>query len=68
VIGADRLLYGSNFAGSDTVREMLTDGIRISDDDRAKIEGLNAMSLLGIDPPQGARIRERPKTPVALHL
>jgi predicted TIM-barrel fold metal-dependent hydrolase len=45
-IGADRLLYGDNFGGSDGVREDLTEGIGLSEEDRAKIRSGNAMKLL----------------------
>lgn len=50
VIGADRILYGSNFGGSDAVRHDLTDGLRISDGDLQKIRWKNACELLHIDP------------------
>jgi len=68
VIGADRLLYGDNFGGSDTIRENLTEGLRISDEDRAKIEGQNAMSLLKIKPRVTGhnQDRARPRGPVEL--
>jgi predicted TIM-barrel fold metal-dependent hydrolase len=50
VIGADRVLYGSNFGGSDAVRHDLTDGLRLSDEDLQKIRWKNACELLHIDP------------------
>lgn len=50
VIGADRLVYGSNFGGSDAVRSDLTDGLKISDSDLQKIRFRNACDLLKLDP------------------
>ncbi|WP_235943680.1 amidohydrolase family protein, partial [Zoogloea dura] len=50
VIGADRILYGSNFGGSDAVRHDLTDGLRLSDDDLQRIRWSNACELLHLDP------------------
>jgi predicted TIM-barrel fold metal-dependent hydrolase len=50
VIGADRVLYGSNFGGSDAVRHDLTEGLKLSDDDLQKIRWKNACELLHIDP------------------
>lgn len=50
VIGADQVLYGSNFGGSDAVRHDLTEGLRLSDDDLQKIRWKNACKLLHIDP------------------
>ncbi len=50
LVGADRLLYGSNFGGSDAVRHDLTEGLRISDEDLAKIRYKNACELLHFDP------------------
>lgn len=49
VIGADHLLYGTNFAGSDSNRHDLTDGLNISDADRNKIRFENAVNLLHLD-------------------
>ena len=40
-IGADHVVYGSNFGGSDAVRHDLTDGLKLSDADAA-IPWLNA--------------------------
>jgi len=45
-IGADRLLYGTNFGGADSHRSDLTEGLGMSDADRAKIRSENAISLL----------------------
>lgn len=67
VIGADKLLYGSNFGGSDTIREVLTDGLRLSDEDKAKIECENALSLLKIKRRQ-SNAPPRTKGPVTLHM
>jgi predicted TIM-barrel fold metal-dependent hydrolase len=50
VIGADRMVYGSNFGGSDAVRHDLTDGLKVSDEDLQKIRWKNACALLHIDP------------------
>lgn len=55
VIGADRLLYGSNFGGSDAVRHDLTEGLRISPEDLEKIRYKNACDLLHIDPSKVGR-------------
>jgi predicted TIM-barrel fold metal-dependent hydrolase len=49
VIGADRLLYGSNFGGSDGIREDLTAALKLSPDDRDKIRWRNAAQLLRLD-------------------
>jgi predicted TIM-barrel fold metal-dependent hydrolase len=50
VIGADRLMYGDNFGGSDSIRGSLTEGMSLSAVDLAKIESENAMKLLKIKP------------------
>jgi predicted TIM-barrel fold metal-dependent hydrolase len=50
VIGADRILYGSNFGGSDAVRHDLTEGLRLSDADLQRIRWSNACELLHLDP------------------
>ena len=50
VVGADRVLYGSNFGGSDAVRHDLTDDLKFSDDDLQKIRWKNACELLHLDP------------------
>jgi predicted TIM-barrel fold metal-dependent hydrolase len=49
VIGADRILYGSNFGGSDAVRHDLTEGLGIPDEDLQKIRWKNACDLLHLD-------------------
>jgi aminocarboxymuconate-semialdehyde decarboxylase len=46
VIGADQLVYGSNFMGSDQIDFDLTDGIGLSGEDREKIRSGNAIKLL----------------------
>jgi predicted TIM-barrel fold metal-dependent hydrolase len=51
IIGADRLLYGDNFGGSDGIRDDLTDGLLLSDEDREKIRWKNAADLLNIPVP-----------------
>jgi predicted TIM-barrel fold metal-dependent hydrolase len=48
VIGADHLLYGDNFNGADGIDADLTEGMDITEEERAKIKGLNAMKLLKI--------------------
>jgi aminocarboxymuconate-semialdehyde decarboxylase len=45
-IGVDRLVYGTNFMGSDQIDFDLTDGIGLSDEDREKIKSGNAIKLL----------------------
>jgi predicted TIM-barrel fold metal-dependent hydrolase len=50
VIGPDQLVYGTNFGGSDGIREDLTDGLDISTEDREKIRSGNALKLLRITP------------------
>lgn len=45
-IGPDRLLYGTNFMGSDMIDFDLTDGLGLSDEDREKIKSGNAIELL----------------------
>ena len=50
VMGADRILYGSNFGGSDAVRHDLTHGLKLSDEDLDKIRWKNACELLHLDP------------------
>jgi predicted TIM-barrel fold metal-dependent hydrolase len=57
LVGADRLLYGSNFGGSDAVRHDLTEGLRISDEDLQKIRYKNALDLLHLDPAKIGRAR-----------
>ena len=47
-IGADRLVYGDNFGGSDGIREDLTEGLDLSPEDRDKIRFGNALKLLKI--------------------
>jgi len=49
-MGADRMLYGSNFGGSDAVRHDLTHGLKLSDEDLDKIRWKNACELLHLDP------------------
>ena len=50
IIGADHVLYGSNFGGSDAVRHDLTHGLKLSDADLRKIRYENACRLLHLDP------------------
>jgi len=58
LIGADRLLYGSNFGGSDAVRHDLTDGVRMSAQDLEKIRYKNAIELLHLDPAKIGRAKK----------
>ena len=46
LIGVDHLVYGDNFSGADTADFDLTDGLGLSDADRDKIKGTNAIKLL----------------------
>lgn len=57
IIGADRVLYGSNFGGSDAVRHDLTDGLRLSPADLEKIRWQNACKLLHLDPARIGSVR-----------
>ncbi|MDB5423993.1 MAG: 2-amino-3-carboxymuconate-6-semialdehyde decarboxylase-like [Phenylobacterium sp.] len=50
MIGADQLLYGTNFGGSDAIRHDLTEGLKLSHEDMEKIRWKNACDLLHIDP------------------
>jgi predicted TIM-barrel fold metal-dependent hydrolase len=56
VIGADRLVYGTNFGGSDAIRTDLTDGLKLSREDLEKIRWKNACELLHIDPAKLAKV------------
>jgi predicted TIM-barrel fold metal-dependent hydrolase len=49
VIDADRILYGTNFGGSDFIRHDLTDGLRIAEENLQKIRWKNAADLLHLD-------------------
>jgi aminocarboxymuconate-semialdehyde decarboxylase len=49
LIGVDRLVYGTNFMGSDQIDFDLTDGIGLSDEDREKIKSGNAIELLKLE-------------------
>jgi aminocarboxymuconate-semialdehyde decarboxylase len=53
-IGVDRLLYGTNFMGSDTVDFDLTEGLDLAAGDREKIRSGNAIKLLKIGQPARA--------------
>ncbi|MBQ1763761.1 MAG: amidohydrolase family protein [Aquincola sp.] len=65
IVGADRILYGSNFGGSDAVRHDLTDGLKISDADLQKIRWQNACKLLHIDPAKVGEPTPKPAQAVA---
>lgn len=56
VIGADQMVYGSNFGGSDAVRHDLTEGLKLSDTDLQKIRWQNACKLLHLDPARVGQI------------
>ncbi|WP_404477539.1 amidohydrolase family protein [Novosphingobium sp. BL-52-GroH] len=45
LIGADQLVYGTNFGGSDAIRFDMTADLRMSDEDKDKIRYLNALKL-----------------------
>jgi aminocarboxymuconate-semialdehyde decarboxylase len=49
VIGIDRLVYGSNFGGSDGIEWDLTEGIGLSHEERERIKGGNAIKLLKLE-------------------
>ncbi|WP_242127365.1 amidohydrolase family protein [Sphingobium sp. Sx8-8] len=49
VIDADNLLYGSNFGGSDAIREDLSAPLKMSDENREKLRWKNAARLLKLD-------------------
>jgi len=49
VIGADNLLYGDNFGGSDGIREDISDNLGIPQEEREKIRWKNAARLLKLD-------------------
>lgn len=49
MMGVDRLVYGTNFMGSDQIDFDLTDGIGLSDADRERIKSSNAISLLRLE-------------------
>jgi len=55
-IGADRLLYGTNFMGADMIDFDLTEGLGLSDADREKIRSGNAIKLLRL----GDRLAVKP--------
>jgi predicted TIM-barrel fold metal-dependent hydrolase len=48
LIGADHLVYGTNFGGADGTREDLLEPLRISEEDRVKMHSGNAQQLLKI--------------------
>jgi predicted TIM-barrel fold metal-dependent hydrolase len=64
-IGADRVVYGSNFGGSDAVRHDLTDDLRLSDEDLQKIRWKNACELLHLDPSKLGSPVIKPESAVA---
>jgi len=47
-VGVDRLLYGDNFGGADSIDFDLTEGLGLSDEDRERIRSGNAKQLLGL--------------------
>jgi aminocarboxymuconate-semialdehyde decarboxylase len=48
LIGVERLVYGTNFQGSDQIDFDLTDGVGLCEVDREKIKSGNAIELLGL--------------------
>jgi aminocarboxymuconate-semialdehyde decarboxylase len=57
LIGPDNFVYGDNLGGSDNFQGDLTDGIGLSEEDREKIRGGNALGLLkrlSVEAPVGA--------------
>jgi aminocarboxymuconate-semialdehyde decarboxylase len=54
VVGADNLLYGTNFGGAYDYGD-LTEGIDLSDSDRDKIRSGNAITLLKLAMSEAAR-------------
>lgn len=59
LIGADRLLYGTNFGGSDAIRFDMTADLKISQEDKDKIRSANAIRLLHLDPNKIGRARAK---------
>lgn len=49
IIGADRVVYGTNFNGSDAIRFDMTADLTLSDADRNKIRYENAIELCRLD-------------------
>lgn len=66
IIGADHLLYGTNFGGSDAIRYDMTEGLTLSAEDRDKIRFANACKLLHLDANKLGRAKEAPVGAVAL--
>jgi predicted TIM-barrel fold metal-dependent hydrolase len=57
LIGADQLVYGTNFGGSDAIRFDMTAGLSLSDADLRKIRYENALNLLHLDPNKVGRAK-----------
>ncbi|HEY2659728.1 MAG TPA: amidohydrolase family protein [Caulobacteraceae bacterium] len=57
MIGADQLVYGTNFGGSDAIRFDMTEGLKISEADMRKIRYENAIKLLHLDPAKIGRAK-----------
>ena len=49
LIGADQLVYGTNFGGSDAIRFDMTADLKLSDADKRKIRYENAVKLFHLD-------------------
>jgi predicted TIM-barrel fold metal-dependent hydrolase len=60
LVGADNLLYGTNFGGSDAIRFDMTDGLEICDADKDKIRFANAVKLLHLQPGKIGRAKPVP--------
>jgi predicted TIM-barrel fold metal-dependent hydrolase len=54
VIGADKLVYGDNFWGSDGIRENIVEGLDLSAEDKERILSRNAIELLRLPVTVGA--------------
>ena len=54
-MGADQIMYGSNFDGSDAISEDMTAGLGLSEEDREKIRSGNAMRTLRLGNKDGVR-------------
>ncbi|ABE36548.1 amidohydrolase family protein [Paraburkholderia xenovorans LB400] len=50
IVGANHLVYGTNFGGSDAIRSDMTEGLRLSQEDLDRIRYRNACDLLHLAP------------------
>lgn len=58
-MGPDRLVYGTNFGGSDAIRFDMTQDLNLSDADKDKIRYKNAVDLLHLDVNKIGRAKSR---------